>query len=369
MLTLMELGELARSLRDERLLSVYVDGRVSDPAARNAWRTRLDGELRALRRSLDDAPRADREAFDRAATHLLDQLALDGGPAGPAWVAFAGGDGVRYAGSLPTSVPARVEWTTGPCIAPYLCALKQQRPVLAAVVNSRRTSLHRYQEGTVEALGTIEAEWHGGPPSHMGDAPRLGFHPGTRGAAGTDEAERRRLAAIATMAATTAKRLAALAGRDAWIVLGGTPEPLGALQKALPASLVDRTLVVPSLHDGASEAMVRRAAEEGASLLRTLHDLVDVDELFERYGAAGLAVVGPEATRRALDDGSVQSLVLTQGFLTTHADVAEATVRAALEQRAEVADVGGAAGERLDRHGGGIGARLRFTRSQRAAAP
>jgi stalled ribosome rescue protein Dom34 len=255
-----------------------------------------------------------------------------------------------------------VEWATGPCVAPYACAVARHRPVIAAVVDRRRARLHRWQGGAVEPLETLEAEERGRPPSHMGDAPRAGFHTGTRGATGADEADRRREAALQALAAATARRLRAHAGRTAWIVLGGTAEAVAAVQRALPAPLARRALVVPALHDGASDAVVRRAAAEGATLLRTMHDLVEVDELLERYGAAGPAVAGLEPSRRALAEGAVQRLVLSDGFVAAHPAEAERAVRAALDQRADVASVGGSAGERLDRDGGGIGARLRFTR-------
>jgi hypothetical protein len=359
-LTLPQLIDLERSLRGERVLNVYVGGRASDPAARAEWRIRLDDELRATRDSLGDAPRGEREGFDRAVAHLRERLPEGSAPGARGWVAFVTADGVRYAEELPVPMPAHVAWTTGMYVAPYVRALKQLRPVLVAVVNSEEARLHRYRAGTLEALDSVRAVRHGGAVYHMGDAPRQGFHPGTRGATGTDEAERRRLEAIHHLASTTADRLTALAGDDGWIVLGGTPEPLGILRAALPERVNERVLTVPTLHDGASEAEVARAAEAGASVLRNAHDLALIEQVLERRGVRGLGAAGVDATRRALAGRAVQELFLSHRFLDEHADEADAMVRAALDQGAVVEEVSGAAAERLDHDGDGIAARLRF---------
>ena len=56
MMTYPQLVALERSLRDERVLSVYLHGAVDDPAARLVWRTELDRSLRDLRRWLLGSP-------------------------------------------------------------------------------------------------------------------------------------------------------------------------------------------------------------------------------------------------------------------------------------------------------------------------
>ena len=53
MLNLDRLSQLHRSLRDEPVLSVYLNIDQHDPAQRSAWRTQLDNMLTGLRRDLE----------------------------------------------------------------------------------------------------------------------------------------------------------------------------------------------------------------------------------------------------------------------------------------------------------------------------
>ena len=360
MLTYQELAALERTLRDERVLSVYVDGRVSDPAARDHWRRRVDDELRALRTAVG-ASRDERDALERAAAHLLERLPPDGGAVGaPGWVGFVTADGVAHGAALPVPMRPRAAWSVGPRVAPYLGALKQLLPVIVAVADSVRTRLYRYRGGTLETLDTVRTERHDRSPSHMGSMPRVGFHTGTRGAAGVDEAERRRLTALGHAASDVAERLVALAGADGWIVIGGTPEAARMVRRALPAALSPRVATPAALHDGASEAEVARAAEAGASALWEARTLAAVTDVLDRAGEAGRGVAGLEATRHALARRAVQTVLFTHAFLERDADAAEAVARDALAQHAAAEEVTGAAAERLDREGGGIAARLRY---------
>lgn len=364
MLTNQELVAVARAHMGERVLSVYVDGRVTDPVARDRWRRRVDDDLRALRAQLASAgaPREEREAFDRAASLLGEQLPASSAVGAPGWAGFATADRVVHVAALPVSPPPRVTWSVGPYVAPYVRALHELQPVIVAVADSVRTRLYRQRAGALERLDVVESERHERPPSHMGSMPRAGFHTGTRGATGVDAAERRRLAALRQMATTVATRLASLAGADGWIVVGGTPESARAVHHALPAGVASRALLLPALHDGATEAELARAADEGAAALRNARDLEAVTQVLARAGAAGRGAVGAEATRQALDGGAVQALYFTPAFLERHADDAESVVRAAMAQQASVVEVAGDAAARLDRDGAGIAARLRFGR-------
>src|SRR5690606_31747783 len=100
MLTPVELQELRRDLADTRVLSVYLDTRVTDPAMRDTWRASLQNSIRSARASVTDEE--DRARFDRAAEHLRDPQHPPGGAWGaPGWVAFATEDGVRHVSDLP----------------------------------------------------------------------------------------------------------------------------------------------------------------------------------------------------------------------------------------------------------------------------
>ena len=86
MLTYPQLEALERSLRDERVLSVYLHGAADDPATRRAWQTDLDRSLRDLRRWLAGSSHDEREAFERC-VKLLDELLAPyaAGLSSPGW--------------------------------------------------------------------------------------------------------------------------------------------------------------------------------------------------------------------------------------------------------------------------------------------
>ena len=69
MLTPLELHELRRDLADTRVLTVYLDTRVTDPAMRDTWRASLQN---AIRNARSEVPESEREDFDRAAEFLRD---------------------------------------------------------------------------------------------------------------------------------------------------------------------------------------------------------------------------------------------------------------------------------------------------------
>ena len=65
MLETSELYALARALSQRKVLSIYLDNRVTDPSRRHAWRAALVTGLRSARQSISDA--AEQTAFDQAA--------------------------------------------------------------------------------------------------------------------------------------------------------------------------------------------------------------------------------------------------------------------------------------------------------------
>jgi hypothetical protein len=364
MLTYAELVDIERSLRGRRVLSVYVGGPAPDPAGRHAWRRAVDGQLGAIRDSLQGASHEEREAFGRASALLGEQMdAMPGVVGAPGWVAFVTAEGVRSAAPVPAPVASLVAWEVGARIAPYVRALKQERPVWVAVVDTRQARLYRYRAGALDALDTLRAHASVGPFDHMGDAPREHFHPGTRGTTGTDAAGRERRAATDRMVVELADRLDALSGGDGWIVLGGTPAAAGAALRALPAPAAARARVLPGLSVWSTDADIRWLAAEGASALRAERDGALVADLLERAGSRGRSAIGAPAVLHALDAGAVQELVLSYHFVERQPAEAEAAVRAAFDQRAAVEVASGRVGERLDRDGGGVAALLRFVPS------
>ena len=356
MLTLAQLTTLYRSLRDERVLSIYVDGTAADPAIQRAWRVQLDHGLKSVRTWLADSTHDERESFERCVRLLEGELApVTASIGAPGWVAFITRDGTREAHQLPVAVPTRAVWSTGPCVAPYMRALKEARPVVVAVVDARKADIYRYRVGQLDRVETIRARRGVEHPTHMSAPPRVGFHSGTRGVAGQDAAQRTLLEGRDRMLADAVDRINELAGHDGWILLGGIRRVVAALS----TQLGDRVAALDSLDVHATEAAIAEAARAGASRLNTALDNKRISLIAEHAGANGLGTLGPAETRRALEQGTVRELYLTHRYLEDHAADAETAVRSALDQDATVEEVSGSAAEPLDQHGG-MAAGLRF---------
>lgn len=360
MLTYTELVMLERSLGDARVLSVYLDGTAEDFAAQRAWRVQLEHSLKDLRIWLADSSHAEREEFERCVMLLEEQLApLSRGVGARGWAAFITSDGVRDAGRLPVPMPTMAVWSTGACVAPYIRALKQTRRVVVALADARKAKLYCYDRGALEKARTIHAHATLGPPLHMGDAPRVGFHAGVRGTTGRDAAQRVLLKGTSRMLKEVADQALRLAGADGWILTGGIPHASGDLAQLIAHSAPGRVLDLESLDVHATEAEITAAAEHGASTLRDASDLHQIEDIMGDANGSGLVALGPAATRDALEQSRVRELYLTHPFIEEHAADAEDAVRKALAQGALVEEVSREAARQLDGHGG-MAARLRY---------
>ena len=357
MMTHRQLVALERSLRDERVLSVYLDGTATDPAVQRAWRVQLDHSLKDLRTWLAGSTHLEREEFEQCAGLLEDQLSrLGPGVGSPGWAAFITRDGVREVEALPVPVPTLAVWSTGMCISPYIRALKETRSVVVAVVDAREAKLLRYRFGEIDRVEEIRAHHPSSEPAHMGGAPRQGFHTGTRGSTGRDDAQRGLLQGTKRMVADAAERASELAGAEGWIVVGGIPRVATQLERDVEPLATKRVLVLDSLDVHSSNEQLAAAARSGAS---TLRDTVDASRIAALAGDdAALGALGPAATRHALELSAVRDLYVTHRFVDDHLSEAEDAVRAALDQGASVEEVSGRAAELLDAHGG-LAARLR----------
>lgn len=360
MLTPQGLHELASELAGTKVLTVYHDARVTDPAMRHAWRPALAAALRAARDGLGDAD--ERAEFDRASAHLDAPMpALDGVWGAPGWVAFLTADGLRYGAQLPVHPSTLAAWREGPVISPYLRALKQQRAVIIALVDSRSARLYRYARGVLEELPELAVV--------VGEEPAVPA-PATRRVVDPDHAQRRRLATFQRLALALAQRLAEAAGDDGWVLIGGTTRWAQLAGAALPAPLAARAMVSRTLDHDASRDAIAAAARRAATALRAAYGMGLVDWLLERAGAGGKAAVGVPAVQRALLVRAVDLLVVSPAVVRAgrYDGVGEDAVRAAVAQGADVEVLSGEAAARLDRLANGIAARLRFAIDEPVAA-
>ncbi|MGQ0640902.1 MAG: baeRF10 domain-containing protein [Gemmatimonadaceae bacterium] len=360
MLTYQELVALAQSLRDQRVLSVYLDGSVADPKDKHVWRLELDHQLKSIRQNIHGTSHSERELFEDCVRHL-DKLLADfhGALGAPGWAGFITGDSAPCAELLPVPMPTLASWRKGVRIAPYVRALKQNRPVIVLVADTRDATMYKYVHGTLEHIADAHARVVTDEPTHMSNAPRPGFHPGVRGTPGKDESQREVVVASKRMIADVAERAVKAAGNDGWILAGGIPEVASHVVGAIAERASDRVRQLASLDIHASEAQIATAAQKGASALRDDFDAQRIAAMIDREQATGLAAFGHAAAERALQQKRVRELYITHRFLEEHTRHAEDAVRDALDQGATVEEVERGAAERLDKHGG-IAARLRY---------
>lgn len=361
MRTWQELVAFERSLDAGRVLSVYLDATTRDPAARTAWRRSLRGTITALREGLRDAPHGEREAFDACVAQLEQALGPEGEPLGfSGWMGFFPDRGASLVEPLPAPPPALVAWEPALRIAPALAAIAPREPAFVAIVDARLARIWRCTGDQAVAVETLRAVAHVEPPSHMGAPPRAGFHTGTRGSAGTDDAQRELRAATEAMLRQAAARLEALSNGGGWILLGGIPVTAAELERLLPAALATRVRRVQALDVHATAAQIAAAAARESAALAQARAAARVREVVERDGARGRASAGLEATLEALRERAVEHLLLTPTFVNAHPVDAERMLREAHDQSARVSVVGGHAATELDEYAGGAGARLRF---------
>src|SRR5438105_6207624 len=151
-----ELFTLARDLAHLKVLSVYIDNRVADPAKRYVWRADLASRLRNAREKIADA--AERAQFDRAAGFLEEPVPQPGGMwAAPGWGGVHDGQPCRGHRRIAGTRRDARAWQEGAVITPCLRALKHECPVIVALVQSRAARLYRYVHGALESLDVMQA--------------------------------------------------------------------------------------------------------------------------------------------------------------------------------------------------------------------
>jgi peptide subunit release factor 1 (eRF1) len=95
------------------------------------------------------------------------------------------------------------------------------------------------------------------------------------------------------------------------IVIAGDDVIVPLLRAELPKALADKVVDVVSLDIRAPEHQILEATTELMKQKDELSDRERVDALFDAYRSSGLGVVGPDATRTALEMGQVDELLIT----------------------------------------------------------
>jgi len=347
MLNREELVALYRKHRGERVLSLYLNAEEHDPAKRRAWRRALDQAIDDARARIEPGERG---AFDTALAHLkLELKRHDAFLPDAGWVGFAQPGGLLHADSLPIVMPNLARWEDGIRVAPYVRALKRAEPVITVLADSRQVRLYRQVNGEFAELPEIRADMFFGDLTDVNMSKRATTHTGVRGMTDTDSAQRFEGVGTERMLKALIEQLRDLVNRNGTIVVGGPDEVSAHVLARLPRPLQSRAIEERSMsfHDSLSE--LKRASAEAAQVIAARHQARLLDEVFDLAHSGGRGCLGPEQTSESLRDRRVEVLLLSRRFTGEHPEFSDFYVGSAFEQGAEVEELGGEAGERIDR--------------------
>jgi hypothetical protein len=356
-MVLEDLADLRRHLADTDVLSVYIDAAENDPTERSSWRMRLAAHLDAVEQNLDEAlhgPFA-------AARHRLDAAlrTYRGFLPGRGWAAFVTADQVWDIGEVPAPMPDLVRWRRGPVLGPYLRALKQNRPVVLALVDQRRARLLRYQNGTLTEYADHRADGFIDDLTDRTMSKRGGVYSGMRGETGTDAAERMLREETDRLIKQVTRDLKPADG-DAFIILAGSTPAVAALHRLLEPATGERLTIESGMHLTMSVAELQPRVETAASALTRRRQFGDAVSITDDAGPGGSALLGRESVAAATALGQVERVLVTPALLQEHEEQAEMLIGQTLEHGGEVELASDEAAALLDDVGGGVGARLRY---------
>jgi hypothetical protein len=357
MMTRSDLTELSRALEGELVLSVYLARENDDPGMGAVWRKRLEVALDDLRSDLEGRAPAELSAFERATGWVTSSVDSFGRVLPhEGWCALATENRLWLAEPLPFRPQELVRWRVGATVAPYLRALKSDRPAVLAVLSGMHADVYRYAEGRFSEAAEVHAEWPAAEAADVGMSKRASTVSGVRGATRTDYVKRTRDENRRRHRKHLEETLAEMAGEEGVIVLGGTQKAISAVRKDLEAAFAGRIAEAPELaFDTAREELFPHLRSAVSRLTEERQNRF-LDECADPHRGC----VGWNETYRALAAGAVDTLLLSRGLIESSPDDAERLVRLALAQRADVEEVGGELGDRLAGELGGTAARLRF---------
>lgn len=349
-----------RAHRDELTLSVYIEAAPHDPAARRNWRVRLRQGLNEVRSTLADAPADERDAFERCAAEVLGRLPTgDTAPATHGWACFATASGEAFATTLPDSTETNVSWSPGARVVPYLRHMTEGR-ALVVRIDREHARIQRWHDGELETLAQLDADPPHDVGTHMGDAPRQGFHGGTRGRTGTDEEQRQKLDATERLLADVRARVMTLVEAHEPVLIGGAAAASAHLFDLLPDIVAGRAVVLPTLVMPLSDAAALPIIHDALIALDATRRMRRVTELRELAHARGRAAVGYAPASAAADLGAIAELIFSERAWRQHPAEIESLVQRALFEGASVVLAPSFPNTPFDSETEGIIAGLRF---------
>jgi hypothetical protein len=354
-----DLLRFVRAHHDDPTLSVYVEAAPHDPASRRAWRVHLKKGIHLERKRLAPAPREEREAFERCATEVLARIPDgDTPPATSGWACFCAADGDVVARAMPEIRSSLVSWGRGVRMVPYL-RVATEPSALVVLLDREHARLGRWHDLTFEPLATLTAEPVMGIAPHTSRPPKPGFHSGTRGVTGADEAQRIHLEMMDRLLSQVRHKLPILAHPGEPILVGGATEATTILLHSLSPELRNRCQVVPGARfdsDGGTlavalqHAMMERTAAQREQRIASLR---------EDAHPHGRAAVGLGPAQAAATFGALAELIFSERAWQDHPAAIEQLVEQALLSGAAV-QMDRAPGAVLDGDADGVIAGLRF---------
>lgn len=352
-----QLADLYKRHRKDPVLSIYLDADQHDFAERGKWRIALKTAVSEQREKAPDAGR-----FDQAFEHLSGPLQESDGSflSGRGWVGFATPEGVLHSESLPVPMPNLVRWEDGLRVAPYARALKQARPVVAVVIDSRKARVLRYRMGLLAQRDFLEADTFLGDLTDVRAAKVPSTHSGIRGKTGTDAAQNFLDVERERLVGRVAEDVRGEVGHEGLLIIGGSERTVDALARELGDFADDRRRVLHSLNFDMSDADLTEAVETAASEISEELSGRILERLVGDARSGGDACLGEAETERALVEARVDTLLIADSFRRNDPDRADHFEGAAFEHGARVIEVSRKVAERLQSEGGGVGALLRY---------
>jgi hypothetical protein len=357
------LADLYRTWRKDRILSVYLDGRAHDFSERKLWRKRMEHAVQDARKVLNGTAPDEVDAFNQSLRKVEEELAgFDQFLPDRGWVAFATPEKVVHSQSIRVPMPDLVRWEDGIRVAPYVRALKQDRLVVVALVDSRRARVFEYRDASLSEVDDLLWDAAGGDDlTSINVSKRATSHSGVRGKTGTDAAQRSLDVETDRLVKRVTDVIVERAGSSGLVVVGGTPEPAGATIQHLPAAVRTRTIERTSESTlEMSDAQVTEMLEGAASELNQRLQSTLLDEVIDLARSGGRGALTPRDVEPALREARVDTLLVSRSFIKGNPDYADKLVGAAFEQSAEVEELSQDGAARLDVEGQGVAARLRY---------
>lgn len=356
-----QLLSLYRNLKDTRVLTVFLDGGTHDFSKKHMWKRRLEQVVGEARSGMLGADPEELRAFERAAGRIAEALGQFGAfIPDRAWAGFATADELAYSGLVHVPMSDSARWADGISVSAYVRALKQDRTVVMALVDSRRARLAEYRDGVMTELPDLIADRDVGEMSDENMSKRAGTHSGVRGETDTDHAQRLVRIHEERMLKELAQHLTRKAGKDGMVVVGGTPEVISHAISHLPSELQKRTLGRPSMAWHMTDAELVTELEAAASELYASLQYELLSGVIDQAKSGGRGLLGSEAVEGAIESGQVDTLLLSRTFVRTNPTAADRLVGAALEMSSHVEELSLQGADRLDNEAGGVAARLRY---------